>query len=152
MTLLPEPDILGAITARLRSFSEINTATSGRIAGELGKDWFTGGEARAAIRVRRTGGPVIPERRMIGQAFARLDVWCYGSSARAAGDLMGYALAALCPLQGTAGSFTQAVTNSGSVRVYDIFPNAEPISDREPDTGYRYSWVPIIADYSLVNA
>lgn len=155
MTLTAEADILAAITARLRTFTEITNLTSTRIGGEIGEAWFSGPAATYAVRLRRTGGPVDLDQRTAGIARARLDCWCYGSSAKTANDLLSLVLAALCPVQGAAsgnGSFIQTLTGGSKVRVYAIAPEVEPISDREPDTGYRFAWCPLVATWGVLAA
>ncbi len=153
MTITAQADILAAVTARLRTFSEITALTSTRIGGELGSDWFTGANAQHAIWLRRTGGPVDIEDWLIGIQRSRLDCWCYGSSAKAANDIMSLVLAALAPEQaGGAGSFIQTLTGGARVRVYNVIPETGVISNREPDTGYRYAWCPLMVTWGVIGA
>lgn len=150
MTITAQADILGAITAKLRTITEITNLTSTRISGELQDGWFTGPDARAAIWLRRTGGPIDINDWLVGIHRARLDCWCYGSSAKGANDLMSLVLSALAPEQsGGAGSFRQTV-GSAIVRVYNIIPEVEPVSDRDPEEGWRYSWCPLMVSWDSV--
>lgn len=142
MVIVANADILGAITARLRTFSEVTALTSTRIAGEIGPDWFSGKQARYAIRLRRTGGVPDPEEWRVGIHTSRIDCNCYGSSERAANLLLSTVLACLCPDMSRPMAFTQQL-GSAFVHVASVMPEVDVVADRETDTGYRYAWVPL---------
>lgn len=146
-----EADVLGAVAARLRTFTEITALTTAdRIAGKLAKDWFgTADTADYAVRLRKTGGPVDADRRTTGQKVQRLDIWAYGSNPKNASKLMAYVLAALCPLQVNAGGFRQSA-DSATIQVNWIQPEAEVIDDTEPDTGWCYCWCPVLVHHSVI--
>lgn len=157
MPVTAQADILGAVTARLRTFTEVTALTNTRIGGEIGSDWFPGPGAQYAVRMRRTGGPTDVDLNRAGIHYARIDCMCYGSSGRTATKLLSTVLAALCPDQsGGRSSFTQAVTvepnTTQNVRVYSIEPEVEPVQDREPDTNFYYAWAPLIAAWSVIPA
>jgi hypothetical protein len=150
--------VLGAMVAYLRSFSEITAlvATAGgatdgrtepRISGEKQNWWKMnppnlGGPAHA-VWLNRTGGPIVGSDYLLGWWNQRIDVTCYGSSKREATRLMELVLPALCPMQGErAGSFVQS-----GVRVSDVFPESDIISEVEDDTGWPFSWLPVIVRF-----
>lgn len=154
MTITAQVDVLAAVSARLKTFTEITgLTTSGRIAGEIGADWFTvGDQADYAILLRRTGGPSDADLSSVGIRRSRLDVTCYGASTKKAMDLMSYVLAALCPVQGVGqGSFTQAV-GSTNVRVYSVAQEVDVITDRDPEKGWRFAWCPMIVQWHVISA
>ncbi len=156
MTITAQADILGAITARLRTFNEVTTLASTRIGGEIGSDWFPGPGAQYAVRLRRTGGIVDVNEQLIGVQRSRIDCVCYGSSGRTATVLMSTVLSALCPDASARGSFIQSVTvatnTTQNVRVYDVQPEVGIVQDREPDTNFYYAWCPLIATWSAIPA
>ena len=153
MAVTAQANILNAIVLRLRTFTEITTLTSvDRIGAKIGEDWFPGPTAQPAIWLRRSGAPVDPDAWLVGVQNQRLDLWCYGASGLAAAGLMNLALAALCPAQGTVnrGSFKQALTGGTSVIVYNIVPETGVIDGTDPETGYAYSWCPLMVQFQAV--
>jgi hypothetical protein len=151
MTIAPNADIIGALTAKLRATTEVTALASTRIAGEVGSDWFTpGGDARGAVRLRRTGGNVDPELWGVGIHVSRVDCNCYGSSGRTANLLLATVLAVLCPDMSNRAAFTQTLADGSKVRVYDVMPEVDVIVYREIDTGYRFAWVPLSVRWSAI--
>jgi hypothetical protein len=151
MTVVARPDVLGAIVARLRSFSEItalvataagatDSRTTPRVSGEKQNWWKM---PTHAIWLNRTGGPIVGSDYLLGWWTQRLDVTCYGSSKYEATRLMELVLPALCPMQGERdGSFVQA-----GVRISDVFPESDIISDIEDDTKWHFSWLPVLVRF-----
>lgn len=151
MTVSPNADILGALTAKLRATTEVAALAGTRVAGEIGDDWFTpGGDARYAVRLRRTGGPINPDEWGVGIHTSRIDCVCYGSSGRAAGVLLATVLACLCPDTSRQIGFTQTLADTTTVRVSSVIPEVDVVVDREQDTGYRFAWVPLLVKWSAI--
>jgi hypothetical protein len=150
MTIAANADILGALTAKLRATTEVTALCSTRISGELQASWFTGPDAPAAIRLRRTGGAVDLDHWMIGLHTSRVDCICYGASARAAQQVMATVLATLCPDLSQRGAFIQTLADGSKVHVSSVFPEVDVFVDREPDTGYRFAWCPLVVRWNAI--
>jgi hypothetical protein len=151
MAVVARPDVLGSIVAYLRSFPEItalvataagatDSRTTPRVSGEK-QDWWD--MPTHAVWLNRTGGPIVGSDYLLGWWNQRIDVTCYGSSKREATRLMELVLPALCPMQGErAGSFVWS-----GVRVSDIVPESDIISEIEDDTGWPFAWLPVIVRF-----
>ena len=140
MPVIVRPDIVGAVIARLRSFSEITALTGTRISAELQDAWPM---PTHAVRIRQTGGP--PPDVQVNLQRTRFDVTCYGSNGLEAARLMNVVGPALAPDQMTRSSFIQ-----GAVRVYDVVPEAGVISDVDRDNGWHFCWQPFMVRWSGV--
>lgn len=140
MAVIARPDITGALIARIRSITEITALASTRISAELQDAWDP--MPRHAVRIRQTGGP--PPDINVNILRSRFDVWCYGSTGREASRLLDIVIPALCPDQSQRSGFAQ-----GSVKVYDVQPEAGPISGRTEEN-WPYCWQPVIVTFSGV--
>lgn len=150
MPVAANADILGALTAYLRTITEVTALASTRIGGEIQDDWFPGPDARGAVRMRRTGGPIDVGEWMVGIHTSRVDCICYGASARLAQVLMATVLATLCPDQSGRGAFVQTLADTSKVHVFSVYPEVDVIVDRDPDMGYRFAWCPLIVKWSAI--
>lgn len=140
MTVQVQPDLMGTMIARLRSFAEITAlvgTTPPRVSAEFQRDWPM---PCKAVRVRASGGPRGDVSVNILQS--RLDVFCYGETGFEANRLKRTVYPALCPDQSGIASFVLAHT-----RVYDIRPEAEGISDTDLSTGWPFCWFPVIVTW-----
>lgn len=139
MAVVVRPDITGALIARIRSFTEVQALAGTRVSAELQDGWQM---PTHAVRIRQTGGP--PPDVQANILRSRFDVWCYGSTGREASRLLDIVIPALCPDQSQITGFRQ-----GNVKVYDVIPEAGPISDRTEEN-WPYCWQPVQVTYSGV--
>jgi hypothetical protein len=145
MTIVAAPDILGAVNARLRSFSEITalvgTSPRPRVSAVLQKDWVM---PTFAILLRPVGGPAPDYWVQIQQT--RIDVRCYGPKPHEAMKLWRTVHACLCQ---------PAVSGRVSFRlahciVYNVTQEAGPISIIEPETKWPFTTAPYVFMWSEV--
>lgn len=145
MPVVVRPNLLAGLIARLKTFSEVTAhvgSSPARIAPEIDDGWPM---PTKAVRLRQTGGPRSDVQASI--LTGRVDVTCYGSTPLDASTLLDIVISALCPDQMGRSGWVQ-----GALRVYDVTPEAGPISDREPDTRWPFAWQPILITYSGVPA
>ncbi len=135
MVVTALPDFLGAMVARLRSFSELTTlcgTTPPRISGELQDAWFPDKTvAQHAIWIEQQG---MTEQHDIDHFFTRIDLHCFGSTGYEARRLWRQVHPILCPTRysGTATGFQQS-----GVRVWDIAHESGPFPLLYPQTDWR---------------
>lgn len=151
MPALARPDMLGALLVHLRDTPEVTDLVSSaagwtdgrtepRVSGSRQPKWKL---PTRAVRLRRTGGPIIGQDFTMGLWTSRVDVLCYGQDERLAGGLMDIVLPALCVLQGNAAGFTV-----GNCRIGSIEPEADVIVDIEPGTEFPFAWCSVIVRWS----
>lgn len=110
--------------------------TEPRISGQLQDKWRM---PTRAVRLRRTGGPIIGGDYSMGLWTSRIDVLCYGQDVRLAGGLLDVVLPALCVLQGNEASFIENGCQVGSVE-----PEADVFADVDPETTWPFAFAPLI--------
>lgn len=146
MAVAARPNLTTALRSRLLSFPEVVALVSGssgwtdqrtdpRIASQVHDHWAM---PTRAIRLRRTGGPLVEQDYSLGLWRSRIDLFCYGAHGHETQTLIDTVLPALCPLQGVAASFTV-----GACRVAMIEPEAEAFVYTDPTTGWPFAWVPL---------
>lgn len=147
MPVVARPNLTTAIRSRLLQFTEVTSLVSSaagwtdgrtdpRIASQLHDRWAM---PTRAIRLRRTGGPLVEQDYSLGLWRSRIDLFCYGAYGHEAQGLLDIVVPALCPLQGTASGFT-----IGGCRVAVIEPEAEGFSDVDPASGWPFAWMPLL--------
>jgi hypothetical protein len=148
MVVTARPNLLSALRSRLLGFPEITSLvssaagwtdgrTEARIASQVHGLWAM---PTRAIRMRRTGGPLVENDASMGLWRARIDLVCYGAHPHEAENLLDVVLPALVPLQGEPAGFTV-----GPCRVALIEPEAEVFADVDPTSGWPFAWVPLVA-------
>lgn len=149
MTLVPVGDVVLSTVDYLRTVPEVAAivstaagwqtgATSGassgpRISGARYVNWRV---KSAAVVVRRAGGP--PDNEHNGWSWTRLDVWCYGSTAREAVNLWRYVHPAVCPDQAGVVGWSAA-----GCRVANVIKEVDPIPIDDEDV----DWPAILTPY-----
>jgi len=147
VAVLARPDLLGAMLTHLRGISEVTelvSSSSGwtdgrtepRISGQLQDKWKL---PTRAVRLRRTGGPIIGTDFTMGLWSSRVDVLCYGQDVRLAAGLLDVVLPALCTMQGNAAGFTEHGCRVGSVE-----PEADVFADIDPESHWPFAYLPLI--------
>lgn len=104
MSIPPLPDIVGALIARYRSFTEITDLTALRISNRLQSDWFPNGDVRPAIWIN---GPIGSPRADVqaGIQRSRFDVFFYGANQFEAMRLWRIAHPCICPDQARSSAY-----------------------------------------------
>jgi hypothetical protein len=157
MVVVARADLLYAVTDRLRSFSELTTMVSSAAGWNgTGSGPRIGGERRSgangwamptsAIVVRRAGGPVRLEDVGLGHKTSRLDIVCYGQTAKLAADVWRMLDAVLVPASGGVGGQHVSFTLHGA-RIDDVVPETDAMSLIDPElrwpfvlSPYVFSW------------
>lgn len=141
---MPVVNATSAIIARLRSIASVTSLVGGaspRISGALQNSWNLKNEAAIVVYGPRGGpGGSIP---IPGHWAERLDIYCYATNGKDAKDLAQTVIDALIPLQGTRSSFTAAHT-----RVINVQEETGKIALTDPQTGWDFCVVPIVATYN----
>lgn len=146
MTVVARPNLTSAIRSRLLQFTEVvslvsspagwtDGRTEARVGSQVHDRWAM---PTRAIRLRRTGGPLVAGDYGLGLWRSRIDLFCYGSHGHEAQDLLDVVVPALCPRQGTDSGFTL-----GGCRVALIEPEAEAFADTDPTTRWPFAWMPL---------
>lgn len=146
MVVVARPNLTTALRSRLLSFPEVVALVSGaagwtdgrtdpRIASQVHDHWAM---PTRAIRLRRTGGPLVEQDYSLGLWRSRIDLFCYGAHGHETQTLIDTVLPALCPPQGVSASFT-----AGACRVALVEPEAEAFVDTDPATDWPFAWVPL---------
>lgn len=138
MVVVARPDLIGAITGRLRSFSELTALVGGgspRISGSRDDDWAM---PTTAVVVRKAGGPR-DELETAGRLSTRVDVICYGSTGYNADRVWAMVDAILVPAQGTRASWRRTVGGQ-VVRVDNVEREADAVSDVDPTTRWPFTF------------
>lgn len=143
MVVAARPDVIAAVVARLRTFTEITDLTSTRITARLQPSWS--GMPTYAILVRPAGGP--PGKPQLNLMVSRLDLFCYGATEAQAMALWRQLDAVFCPGQERLTKFTSAGCHVGVV-----VRESMPISGLETGTewpraacSYLVSWTGVAA-------
>lgn len=96
-----------------------------------------------AIVLRKAGGPVIGDDYTMGLKTTRIDTFSYGASGKEADDVWSLLDAILVPSQGArSASFTLH-----GCMISNIRPEADALSQVDPDTGWRRVWAPFLVDW-----
>jgi hypothetical protein len=149
MVVQARPDLLFGVIGHLLTFSEltslVNSAggwqsggSGARISASFQEKWKM---PTGAIWLKKAGGP--PGDYEVGIRTTRIDVRCYGPHGSAADDLWAMLDAVLVPATGE----RQVSFNLNGVTVIDIRPEADAISDREPQTLYPVVWAPYLVTW-----
>lgn len=144
MVVAARVDLVGALIAHLRSYSELTALVGGaspRISAQLQDAWPM---PTGAVLLRKTGGTPADDEYTMGRRRTRIDVFCYGTTGRNADRVWAMVDAILVPQQGTRASFKRTVDGQ-TVRVDDIVPESDAIADVEADTG----WNRVVASYQV---
>lgn len=147
MPVLARPDLLGAMLSHLRGIPEVTALVSSaagwkdgrtepRISGQLQSQWNM---PTRAVRLRRTGGPILGDDFTMGLWTSRVDVLCYGQDVRLAAGLLDVVLPALCVLQGNAAGFTEHGCRVGSIE-----PEADVFADVDPESEWPFAFLPLV--------
>lgn len=154
MVVLARADLLYAVTDRLRSFSELTALVSSSAGWNgTGSGPRIGGERRTgpngwamptqAIVVRRAGGPVRIEDVALGYKTSRLDIVCYGQTAKLAADVWRMLDAVLVPAQGGVGGQVASFTLHGA-RVDSVIPETDATSLVDPELRWPFVLAPYV--------
>jgi hypothetical protein len=146
MAIVVRPNLGTALRARLLTFPEVTALVSSaagwtdgrtepRIASQLHDKWKM---PTRAVRLRRTGGPIVENDASLGIWRSRVDLICYGGAGHEAVGLLDTVLPALVPTQRAAAGFT-----AGPCRVALVEPEAELFADVDPATGWPFAWLPL---------
>ena len=143
MPTLTVPDVVGAMTARLRASSAVAALAGTRISGVLQDAWEMPTYAVVVSGGRGGRGEVAP-----ATYRDRLDLECYGPDLRTAARLAATVRAALLDeLRATGVGFTAAATNVKSVAT-----EGGPIARVDPDTGWPSYVLPVLVTYGGVQS
>jgi hypothetical protein len=141
MPVAARPDVVAAVVARLRTFTEITDLTSTRITARLQPSWS--GMPTYAVLIRPAGGP--PGKPQINLLVSRLDLFCYGATEAQAAALWRQVDAILCPGQERLTKFTQ-----GDCHVGVIVRESMPTSGIEDDTRWPRTTASYLATWTGV--
>ena len=131
MVVAPRPDVVAAVIARLRSFSEITALTSTRITARSQPSWS--GMPTYSVIARPRGGPEWKPN--LNLMISRFDVLCYGATDAQSAALWRQLDAVLCPGQERRAAFSQTV-DGVTCRVGSVEHESMPITGTEDETGW----------------
>lgn len=144
VTVVPVPDMLGALIAELRSYSELTTLTSTRISGQFDKSWplAANGNMTHAIVMRKAGVEPSASRAAVALQMQRVDFVIYGSNTYEATRVWRVLHAILVPADpNQVNSFVRA-----GCRFYNFEHRAGPFDESEEQTEYPI----VLASYSAL--